>query len=194
MSDLPEYFFALSAGAGMARTRIEALGKLIAFRPIFLTDILGAAPDSISEALGACEYGFFDLSAHEIDVLVALGIGLESDAQCFTLIEADERPPAKATILGRLTPPPRTYVDAQNLHLRIRAIIEETRGARAVQNDQLSQSIKRKLSGDRAISLRRLAAELGRPRDEVRPIVRAMLANNELTKINDKRWAEYRLS
>lgn len=192
----PSHFFALSPSVAEGNTAyresVVNQARLLGFTPIFLDE---CPPENgaewVCDSLAKSQFAFFDLTLEHPDVLIALGLALESDATCFCLKNPDMQ---QAFSLGsRLLPPVTEYYLPETFGVKIRQRMEDVQGAAALNRQQLIERIKQKLQKYGPLPMREIANALGRRPEEIRFTVYAMVQDAQLTKEGDKRWARYRI-
>jgi hypothetical protein len=161
------------------REGVHNLARQIALEPVFADSAQDLNVDWVAEQLGGAEFAFFDVTAAAPDCLIALGMALENEAQCFALRDPDVKPAFAAALV-----PVRDYFGPADFARKVRAIITEVQGASTIQQRQLVEHIKQKVAKHGSLPLRGIAQELGRHPADIRPLVYSMVAERMLTKIS----------
>lgn len=173
------------------RAGVLSMSRLIGLKAVFADE----APadrlrvEWVSEQLNTAEFAFFDVTDASADCLIALGMGVENEAQCFTFHDPD----ARTGFSSNIVPAAREFFGADDFQRKVRALITEVQGASTIQQRQLVEHIKQKVGKLGPLPLRGIAQELGRHPTEIRPLIYSMVAEHMLQKVSDKRWAKYRL-
>lgn len=153
--------------------------------------------DAVANALADCDFAFFDLTGFDPEVMLALGVASQNeDVVALTLFDPDAHEKA---IKGRPIPASsaaliksaRQFHGASDLQRKAYLYISEEIGAKALRDNALIVSVKQRIKSKGPIHMRQIAKEVGRPMSDVQPVVYELVRKGEVTKISDKRWAQY---
>ncbi|MEQ1618366.1 MAG: hypothetical protein ABMA00_00080 [Gemmatimonas sp.] len=159
--------------------------------------------DHIEHCIDEAAIGFYDVTGLNPNVLIEYGIGHASDKPSFLLINHEAHLEEIKTFWGKkATPLPipadlngilqHQYNSSQTLAVAVRRVITQTliepKQGMALAN-QVIERLKRRGPGN----MSGIAKDMNKPIDEVRPILKSLVATDQVIKEGHSRGTTYRL-
>jgi hypothetical protein len=191
-------FFGLASSFTTDKAYRPAVQQMVADlrdEAVFLADCPpgAVAAEWIATALGDCQFAFFDLTGFDPDVVYALGIATQiEEVAAFCLMDAQRHNAAsKSGCQSVQQIPVREFHRADDFQRKVRLIIEEKVGARALEDKVLEQRLLQSLDAKQPKFMRQLARDVGRPVDDVRFVVYALVRKGAVRKIGETSGSQY---
>jgi hypothetical protein len=160
----------------------------------------------VSECIDQCELGFFDVTGMNPNVLIEYGIGYNSDKPSFLLLNPQlnvlhidngvfgkkEVPiPLPADLEGILR---REYIGAETLSKEIERVIDQHLRHPAREGEVMAGRIVEKLKAIGPSNMSTIAVSVGKSIDEVRPILKGLVATDRVVREGHAKGSKYRSS
>lgn len=171
---------------------------------LFASDIMshGHVLAHVAECIDQCELGFYDITGLNSNVLVEYGIGYNADKPSYLLINPERNVEVQKGSWGSkevaLTIPSDLegilrldYLSADGLSHRIGAVLDQTLHP-SVAGEMLANRIVDRLGSNGASNMSAIALAVGKPIDEVRPILKALIATGRVVREGHAKGSKYR--
>lgn len=176
------------------------------FEPIFADEVTsgGHILDHVSECIDQCEIGFYDVTGLNPNVLIEFGIGHASEKPCFLLINRDLHLSESQSIWGkRTTPLPipadlngilcYDYNSSQTLGTVVRRVVDQNLKEKIKAGQKMAAQIIERLKRRGPANMSSIARDINQPIDEVRPILRSLVATDVVLKEGRAKGTTYKV-
>ena len=190
----PEYRVAL-------KQCVEAEG----FRPLFADE--KTSPNHVlmhvADCIDECEIGFYDITGLNPNVLIEFGLGYASEKPCFLLINETAHLKQSKSFWGsktELLPIPADlngillykYTSTENLRAVVSQVVKQNLVEKIRSGQAMANQIIDRLKRRGPANMSTIARDINQPIDEVRPILRSLVAVDKVHKEGRARGTKYR--
>jgi len=175
------------------------------FLPIFADDVAGSGHilDHVEQCIEDSVIGFYDITGLNPNVLIEFGLGHASDKPCFVLINTDLHVKEFKTFWGKSASPIQTpadltgilhydYTSSQTLAAVVKRVIEQNL-KQPRQGMVLANQIIERLKRKGPANMTSIAKDVNKPVDQVRPILKSLIATDQVVKEGHSRGTTYRV-
>lgn len=175
------------------------------FQPIFADDVAGTGHilDHVEQCIEEAAIGFYDITGLNPNVLIEFGLGHASDKPCFVLMNPELHVREFKTFWGKsATPIPipadltgilhYDYTSSHSLSAVVKRIIDQNL-REPKQGMALANKIIERLKRRGPANMSAIAKDVSKPIEEVRPILRSLIATDQVVKEGHSRGTTYRL-
>lgn len=146
--------------------------------------------------MAECEFACFDVTGLSADVVLAHGVASQHDVISHLLVDAEKHrkhigKSDPGMLAGALLTQAGQFHDADDFQRQAHMFLEARLGARTLLDKAFVSSIKEAIKKKGPIHIRQLAQHVGRPMENVQPIVYDLVRDGSVKKIGDTRWTRY---
>jgi hypothetical protein len=176
------------------------------FEPIFADERVasGHVLQHVSECIDECEIGFYDMTGLNPNVLIEFGIGHASEKPCFLLINKELHQAETQSFWGKRTAPlpipadldgivRHEYTDSANLAHVVGRVIDQNLKEKIRSGQAMANNIIERLKRRGPANMSTIARDINKPIDDVRLILRSLVATDRVFKEGRARGTTYRL-
>ncbi|HVY86018.1 MAG TPA: hypothetical protein VG943_12855 [Caulobacterales bacterium] len=157
--------------------------------------------DHISDCIDQSALGFYDITGLNPNVLIEFGIGHASGKPCFLLLNKELHQRETQTLWGkRATPMPipadlegvlrYEYTSSHDLGTMVRRAIEQNL-KQPKAGMALANEIIQRLKAKGPANMSTIAKDIKRPLEDVRPILKSLVATDQVTRQGHSRGTTY---